>query len=553
LKSFRREVMGAGILILILSTFFLIAYFIYGKKLEKIVNINKGNPTPSHTLNDGVDYVPTKREILLGHHFASIAGAGPIVGPVLAAQFGWLPAFLWILFGAIFIGGVHDFTTLIASVRHRGKSIGTIIEETIGKRGKVLFLIFAISTLVLLISAFSIIIAHTFVKYPQAATASVIFIGIAMLFGFLNRNSKIPFFLLSLTSIILLLAGIHLGILFPIKLSVNTWMVILFIYIYIASVTPVWALLQPRDYLNSFLLYGIMILGIIGILYLNPTLKYPAFSSYHQKIGDMFPILFITIACGAISGFHSLVSSGTTSKQLDSEKDSKLIGYGGMLIEGVLALIALITATYLSKGSYFKLLGPNGNDAIGVFSNGLGFFMSKLGIPLESAVIFSALAISAFALTTLDTSSRLCRFAFQELFEDTKNKKVEKFIVKNRYIATFIMLLIAGIMASGKEVLKIWPMFGSANQLLAAISLLAVVLWLIKKKRTFLFALIPMLFMFLITISSLLNIGILNLESLNSQDKMTVIIRIAVTLFLLFVAFSLIFLSFSAIKREKKS
>ncbi len=544
--------MGAGILILILLVLFLLAYIIYGKKLEKIVNINKNNPTPSHVINDGIDYVPTKREILLGHHFASIAGAGPIVGPVLAAQFGWLPAFLWILFGAIFIGGVHDFTTLVASVRHSGKSIGVIIEESIGKRGKILFLIFGISTLILLISAFSIIIAHTFVKYPQAATASIIFIGIAILFGYLNRSGKVPFLYLSIISIIFLLLGVYVGILFPINLSVNVWMIILFIYIYIASVTPVWALLQPRDYLNSFLLYGIMIAGLLGIIFLNPTLKYPAISSFHQKIGDLFPILFITIACGAISGFHSLVSSGTTSKQIDTEKDSRLIGYGGMLIEGVLALIALITATYISKGNYFHLLGKGGNDAIAVFSNGLGFFMSKLGIPLQSGIIFAALAISAFALTTLDTSSRLCRFAFQELLEDSENQLVKKHIVKNRYIATFIMLFIAGVLASGKEVLKIWPMFGSANQLLAAISLLAVTLWLIRKKRTFLFAMIPMIFMFIITITSLFNIGLLNIKLLNSQDKITASIRLALTVFLLFVAFSLILLSISEIKKRKK-
>ncbi len=542
--------MGGGILLIILSILFLLAYFIYGKKLEKIVNIDKNRKTPAHTLEDGIDYVPSKKEILLGHHFASIAGAGPIVGPILAAQFGWLPAFLWILFGAIFIGGVHDFTTLIASVRHSGKSIGVIIEESIGKRGKILFLIFALSTLVLLISAFSIIIAQTFVKFPQAATASIFLIFVAVIFGFLDKMG-VPFLWLSVISIFLVVLGIYVGMVFPISLSPNLWILILFIYIYISSVTPVWALLQPRNYLNSFFLYGIMILGIIGVIYLNPGLKYPAVSSFHQKIGDLFPILFITIACGAISGFHSLVSSGTSSKQLNSEKDSRLIGYGGMLIEGVLALIALITATYISRGEYFKLLGKSGNDAIGVFSKGLGYFMSKLGIPLQTAIIFAALAISAFVLTTLDTSARLSRFAFQELFEDTKNESIKKLVVKNRFVSTFIVLLVAGILASGKEVLKVWPMFGTANQLLAAIALLAVALWLIKEKRTYLFAVIPMVFMFIITITSLFDIGISNIGELSSPDNMAALVRIIVTLFLLFVAISLIILSISEIKRRK--
>ncbi|SHD77633.1 carbon starvation CstA family protein [Schnuerera ultunensis] len=477
---------------------FIIAYATYGSWLAKKWGVDTSRKTPAHEINDGVDYVPTSPAVLLGHHFSSIAGAGPINGPIQAAVFGWVPVLLWVIIGSIFFGGVHDFGSLFVSIRHKGKSIGEVINDTMGKRGKQLFSIFAWLTLLLIVAAFTNIVASTFASTPQAATSSLLFIVLAIGFGYAVYRKGVSLKTGTIIGVIFLFICVWLGTVFPLQLSVNTWIVILAVYIFIASTAPVWILLQPRDYLNSFLLYAMMAGSVLGLLIYRPEIKLQAITSF--KVGDgqyLFPMLFVTVACGAISGFHSLVGSGTTSKQIDNEKDAKAIGYGGMLIEGVLAVVALITAAYLTQGELTELLkgGP-----VNVFSNGVGIFMSKFGIPFEAGKTFVALAVSAFALTSLDTATRLGRFIFQEYFEDTEKESQSP--LTNMYVSTAITVVLGSVLAAGGYA-AIWPIFGSANQLLSALALMAVALWLKKSDKSFNMITIPMVFMLIVTLTAL--------------------------------------------------
>lgn len=492
--------MSSLLLIIISIVCFIVAYIFYGKFIARRMGIDPKRKTPAHTMRDGVDYVPAKAPVLLGHHFASIAGAAPIIGPITAAVFGWVPVFLWIIVGAIFIGAVHDFTSLVASVRHKSKSIGEVIEAYVGFKGKQLFLIFAWSTLVLIIAAFTILVVKTFVQTPAVGTSSTLFIALAVIFGLSIYRSKAPLGVATIIGVALLFVCVYLGVKNPMILSDDPvvfskiWTYIVLVYIFIASVTPVWILLQPRDYLNSFLLYSLLIGAFIGLFMQNPAIQSPEFVAFiDPKLGSMFPILFVTVACGAISGFHSLVASGTTAKQLDNEKDAKVVGYGGMLIEGLLAVIALITVIVLVPADAKSIGNP-----IAIFANGVGGFMNAFGIPVQAGVTFAALAVSAFALTSLDTATRLGRFAFQEFFKSSGNA-----FLTNRFAATFFTILPAAILALTGSYQPIWPIFGAANQLLAALALLAVSVWLAKRKEKNDFVKYPMIFMFAVTLSAL--------------------------------------------------
>ncbi|MCK5076251.1 MAG: carbon starvation protein A, partial [Calditrichia bacterium] len=443
-----------------------------------------------------------------------IAGAGPIVGPIIALAFGWLPVYLWILIGVVFIGAVHDFTSLIVSLRNEGKSIGEIIENNIGVLGKRLFLAFSWSSLILVIAVFLDIVAKTFTHNPAVASASILFIILAVIFGLGLYKFKMSLGILTIIGVIFLFLSIYVGIKFPIQASETTWILGLLGYIFMASILPVWILLQPRDYLNSFLLYTLMAGALIGIIFFNPQVNIDSFTGFsHPKLGSLFPILFITVACGAISGFHSLVASGTTSKQLNKENDAKIIGFGGMLLEGVLAVVAIIAAASLS-GVEFNELFANGKF-IPIFASGVSKFLASLpfiNISENAGKTFTAMAVSAFALTSLDTATRLSRFAFQEFFE-TKEKKgnlISNFL-QNRFFATFITVSVGATLLFSGGAIKIWPLFGSANQLLAAIALLAVSVWLSKRKVKNLFTLIPMFFMFIVTISALITLIYQNL------------------------------------------
>jgi carbon starvation protein len=494
---------GSGLIILAII-FYLTAYKFYGNFITRKLKINSNNETPSHTMYDGVDYVPAKTPVLLGHHFASIAGAGPIVGPVIAAGFGWLPVYIWAILGSVFIGGVHDYTSIIASVRHQSKSIGYVIEKYIGISGKKLFLLFAWATLILVIAVFTIIVSNTFANIPSAGTSSILFMVLAIIFGLAIYRLKVPLWIASIFGIILLFLCIPAGQAFPLQLSSFEWQLILFGYIFIASVTPVWILLQPRDYLNSYFLYALILGGIIGLFFFSPNLNMPAFATFSlDKVGYLFPALFVTVACGAVSGFHSIVASGTTAKQLNKETDGKLIGYGGMLIEGVLAVLSLVAVASLSNSQYLDIL--NNKGPVTAFSMGVASFIESiplLSISVPTATTFVALAVAAFALTSLDTATRLARYSFAEFFEISETKE-QSFLVKNRYASTAITVGVGAALTLSGQSMTIWPVFGSANQLLAALALLAITVWIANQKQNYLFTLIPMLFMFSITLTAL--------------------------------------------------
>ncbi|MDR9770216.1 carbon starvation protein A [Acetomicrobium sp.] len=536
----------SGVMLMLVSfLLFLLAYIFYGGWLAKQWGIDPQAKTPAHELYDGIDYVPAKAPVLLGHHFASIAGAGPINGPILAAVFGWLPVTLWIVIGNIFIGAVHDFGSLVASIRHKGLSIGGIIDANVGRAAKRLFLLFSWLTLVLIIAAFANIVADTFVSTPEAATASLLFIPLAMVFGFAIYRRNAPLIVSTVVGVALLALCIWLGVVFPLKLSKQAWLIILSLYIVVAAILPVWMLLQPRDYLNSFLLYAMILGGFIGVLLYHPRIAMPAVTAFkHPTQGYLFPMLFITIACGAISGFHSLVASGTTAKQIDKEGDAKVIGYGGMLIEGALAILATLTAVYLTSDGYAELLkgGP-----VNVFSTGLATFMTSFGVDATMGKTFTALAVSAFALTTLDTAGRLGRFAFQEFFQETsatESSTSGTSILSNRYVASVITIGVSIYLAFTSWGL-IWPMFGSANQLLAGVALLAVAAWLANKGMNNKMLIAPMIFMFVVTLTALVFLIKSNIAKGNY-----ILVFFGVLLFIL--AIILIALSYNVLTGKKK-
>ena len=539
--------MSLSILLLISAIILLLAYRIYGKYVYNKFGLSDARKAPSHTHRDGIDYEPSKPIVVLGHHFASIAGAGPIVGPIIAVTFGWIPAVIWILVGGIFFGAVHDLGSMAASLRTEGKSIGVIIRNQIGVKGKQLFILFSFSTLILVIGVFSDIIAKTFVANPGVASASILFIFLAIAFGFVNRwvgNKNIAFITITVIGVILMYYFVYLGTQLPIALDYKWWVGGLLLYAFIASVTPVSLLLQPRDYLNSFLLYGLMIAAVAGVIVADPTIEMSTeVNLSSESLGYFFPVLFVTIACGAISGFHSLVASGTTSKQLDKESDAKLVGFGGMLIESFLAIISVGAVIILSRTEYLDRLSVEGPVAL--FSTGLGGMISSLGISEPFAIGFVALTVSAFALTTLDTCTRLARFTLQEYFEDMPQPAAQV-MAKNRYLSTTIVIILSVLLLASGEFEKLWPIFGSANQLLAALALLTIGVWLIKKNISATFVTIPMFFMFTVTLASL---GLFAWK--NFQDEGYILASVASILFVLAIA--LILLAIQSLKKEVKA
>jgi carbon starvation protein len=434
--------MNALVILLVSIVFLVCGYLFYGRWLAKEWGVDPARETPAHTLSDGLDYCPAKAPVLLGHHFASIAGAGPINGPIQAAVFGWVPVLLWILLGGVFFGATHDFAALFSSIRHEGKSIGHVIEVNIGRRGKRLFLVFAYLTLLLVVAAFGSIVVGTFkatytdgvldaaasIANGRTAMISMLFIVLAILFGFFVYRRNAPLGVSTVIGVAALVACIVIGYNFPVYAPETFWNFFVLAYILVASITPVWILLQPRDYLNSFLLYGMILLAIVGIFTAHPAMTLPAFTGFGGITGksQLFPVLFITVACGAISGFHSLVGSGTTAKQLDNEKDAMAIGYGGMLIECALAVISLICVGFLFGNSAVKLAetGLPAGSPTAVFATGIATMLQTVGLPYDVMYSVLILAVSAFCLTSLDTATRLARYMLQEFFvnegEDVK-------------------------------------------------------------------------------------------------------------------------------------
>lgn len=496
--------MNSVVLILLAIVIFVVAYLTYGRYLAKTWGIDPSRKTPAHELEDGVDYCPAKTPVLMGHHFSSIAGAGPINGPIQAAFFGWLPCFLWIIIGGIFFGAVQDFGSIFVSIRHEGKSLGEVIEENIGRKSRVLFTVFAWLVLLLVIAAFADIVANSFTGSDangSVATASILFIVLAIGFGFAVYRKNAPMVVASVVGVLLLAACVAIGLAFPITLPKTFWIIFVFVYVMVASVTPVWILLQPRDYLSSFLLYFMIVAAIIGIFVAHPTITIPAFIGFKVGNSYLFPVLFITIACGAISGFHSLIGSGTTSKQLDNEKDALIVGYGSMLIECVLAVISLIAVATLTTDGQFAAAGYASPTV--VFATAISGFFATIGLS-ETAVnatfTIIALAVSCFCLTSLDTATRLGRFMFQELFADSETGK--KLKLDNMYVATVITALFGFILCLAGYA-KVWPLFGACNQLVAVPAFLAIGTYLKKQHRNNKMLYFPIVFMSVATLVSL--------------------------------------------------
>lgn len=526
--------MNALVFLLIAMVLFVLAYIGYGSFLAKKWGVDPNRKTPAETLRDNKDYVPTDAKVVLGHHFSSIAGAGPITGPIIALMFGWLPVYIWIVVGSIFFGGVHDYGSLVASLRHEGKTIGEIIRVNIGEKAKLIFSIYAFLTICLVVAAFLDIAASTFavdiaatpelaVVAASSGTASVLFIGIALLFGFFvyRRNASIA--ISTIVGVVLLVAVIAISQICPfMALPKSTWFIILIVYIMLASIMPVWILLQPRDYLSSFLLYAMVIGGLLGLFFYQPTIDAPLFVGFNVNGNFLFPILFVTVACGAISGFHSLISSGTSSKQLRNEKDAKLVGYGAMLIEGIIAIVALIAAS--------AFMEVTGSPAVR-FAHGIATFMSSFGIPYTAGAVFITLTFASFVLTSLDSATRIGRYILQELGEiRMKDGSAKRTILTNPYVAT-ITTVACSLAFAAYGYLKIWSIFGAANQLLAGFAFLAIAAWIKNHKKVNSWeTIIPLIFMFIVTLSALVLIIISNIKTGNY-----LLVIIAIALFVLSV------------------
>lgn len=490
-------------LVLLTCILLFLGYRFYGAFLVKRCGVDDSRPTPAETMTDGVDYVPTRPSIVFGHHFSSIAGTGPIVGPILAAiYFGWGPAWLWIIVGSIFIGGVHDFGSMLMSIRNKGQSIAATSTSLVGPLTGRLFIVFVLFALIYVLVVFLDLTANTFTSSPVVATASGWFVLMAIAFGFLVARTRLSFKVAIFIFVPLTFLGLALGEYLPAPaLTKNTWLIIVMAYAAIAAVMPVHYLLQPRDFLSSFFLYAVLIGGVLGVLIGRPAIEAAAFTGWVNESASpiyLVPALFITIACGACSGFHSIVSSGTTSKQIRKETDIRKIGYGGMLVEGLLATLSLGTIAVLSTAD---LDAMTARDPISVFAAGLGKILSPFGLAGGLARDFALLAVSTFLLTTLDTCTRLCRFLVEELFGWRSTT--------SRYAGTLLVLILPAFLVfqtfDGQPAWKAtWPLFGSTNGLLAALALVTFAVFLRSKNIKTGFVVVPAIAMLAFPLAALL-------------------------------------------------
>ena len=512
-----------GLLLLGIASIILIAaYLLYGRYLVKTWGIDPNAKTPAVEREDGVDFVPSSKWEVFAHQFSSIAGAGPVTGPVMAMLWGWLPAFLWIIVGGIFFGAVQDFGALYASVKSKGKSMGQLIEDYIGRKGRRLFFLFAWLFTLLVIAAFADMVAGTFNGFStegaqlapnaSAASISILYVFVAIAFGLFLRKTKIGGWKQAVLAIVLIVAMLALGIAFPIYLDKTSWIYIIFVYIFFASVTPMWLLKQPRDYLTTFLFIAMIAAAVIGVFISNPQISTPAYTGFTTSSGYLFPTLFVTIACGAVSGFHSLVSSETSSKQIANEKDMLQVGYGSMLLESLLAVLVIVVVGSLTSLSATGVLDANlsamaladGATPFTKFSVGVTGLVAQLGLPQEWGLCIMTMFVSALALTSLDAVARIGRMSFQEFFEVDRNENPSGILrfLTNKYTATVITLL-GGYLLSLGGYNNIWPLFGSANQLLAAMVLIALSVFLKVTGRKGFMLYVPMTLMLIVTMTSL--------------------------------------------------
>lgn len=513
-----------GLLLLGLSALILVlAYLFYGRYLVKTWGIDPKATTPAVAKEDGTDFVPTNKWSVFAHQFSSIAGAGPVTGPVMAMMFGWLPAFLWVIVGGVFFGAIQDFGALYASVKTEGKSMGQIIEKYIGRKGKKLFFLFCWIFTLIVIAAFADMVAGTFngisadgaklAPNASAASISILYVFVAMAFGLFLKKVKLEGLPKVILGIVLIIAMLALGIMFPVYATKTTWIYVVFVYIFFASVTPMWLLKTPRDYLTTFLFIGMIVAAVIGVFVSNPTITTPAFIGFKSASGSyIFPTLFVTIACGAVSGFHSLVSSETSSKLVENEKDMLQVGYGSMLLESLLAILVIVIVGALPNLKASGVLDSTlANMALAdtatpftKFSAGVTGLVAQLGLPQSWGLCIMTMFVSALALTSLDAVARISRMSFQEFFEVEEGQEPSGLVkvLTNKYVSTIISLVCGYLLSLGGYV-NIWPLFGSANQLLAAMVLISLAVFLKVTGRKGFMLYIPMVLMFIVTMTAL--------------------------------------------------
>ena len=513
-----------GLLLLGLSALILVvAYLFYGRYLVKTWGIDPKATTPAVAKEDGTDFVPTNKWSVFAHQFSSIAGAGPVTGPVMAMMFGWLPAFLWVIVGGVFFGAVQDFGALYASVKTEGKSMGQIIEKYIGRKGKKLFFLFCWIFTLIVIAAFADMVAGTFngisadgaklAPNASAASISILYVFVAMAFGLFLKKVKLEGLPKVILGVALIIAMLALGIMFPVYATKTTWIYVVFVYIFFASVTPMWLLKTPRDYLTTFLFIGMIVAAVIGVFVSNPTITTPAFAGFKSASGSyIFPTLFVTIACGAVSGFHSLVSSETSSKLVENEKDMLQVGYGSMLLESLLAILVIVIVGALPNLKASGVLDSTlANMALAdtatpftKFSAGVTGLVAQLGLPQSWGLCIMTMFVSALALTSLDAVARISRMSFQEFFEVEEGQEPSGLVkvLTNKYVSTIISLVCGYLLSLGGYV-NIWPLFGSANQLLAAMVLISLAVFLKVTGRKGFMLYIPMVLMFIVTMTAL--------------------------------------------------
>ena len=476
--------MNTLVIVLIAAVCLFAGYTLYGRWLANKWGIDPKAKTPAVAMEDGQDYVPTDGWTVFAHQFSSIAGAGPVTGAIQAAAFGWLPVLLWVIIGGIFFGAVTDFGALYASVKNEGKSMGLLIEKYIGKTGRKLFLLFCWLFTLIVIAAFADMVAGTFNAYTvkdgvtelsaaaqtngAAGSISLLFIVFAMVFGVMQKHLHLTGWKETVAGLACTVAALAIGMAFPLVAGKDTWSYLTFAYIFLAAVMPMWLLMQPRDFMTTFMFAGMIIGAVVGLVVAHPTMNLPAYTGFkNAKMGDMFPILFVTVACGAVSGFHSLVSSGTSSKTISNEKDMPMVGYGAMVVESLLGIISLVVVGAVAVNG----TKPDGTP-FAIFSSGVAGFLEKMGLPVQLATVFMTMCVSALALTSLDSVARIGRMSFQELFygDTTDPAKMPGWqkLLTNKYFATVITLFFGYLLTLGGYN-NVWPLFGSANQLLAAL------------------------------------------------------------------------------------
>ncbi len=517
--------MSPAVMAIVVLSLYLTFYHFYAKRVlgRKVFGLDESNITPAHSMNDGVDFVPANKYILFGHHYASIAGLAPMLGPAIAVIWGWLPALCWVVFGTLLIGAVHDFSALVLSSRHKGQSVGSIAKDVISPRTRLLFLLVIFFLVALAMGVFVLVISGLFAapdvanipstSHPEAVFPTYSLMVIAMVIGFLVYKKNLPVWPLIGLGFVAMLITTWWGLDNPVTgFTATDWTWSLLIYAFVASVLPVWLLLQPRDFLNSLLLYLALAMMLVGFFILDPEWVAPAINPNPEGAPPMLPFLFIVIACGAVSGFHGIVASGTTAKQLNKESDAPLIGYGGMIGESLLALLAVLATTagaFSSRadweafyGSWSQAVGLH--QKLGVFIQGNANFIHQLGVPLDYAAAFISVVVVGFAMTSVDTGARLLRFNIQEIGKTINFKPLD-----NRYIATFLAVSAMGFFAffevNGKPAgLFLWTLFGTTNQVLAGLTLLTVTIYLYRKKKPILYTLLPMLLVLGTTIAGMI-------------------------------------------------